>query len=230
MTCAGAHCSSNANLHRCDRAALGYDCAGFTLIEVLLATALLAGGLVLAFATLRSVAAVSQRGEAIAQQSERIRAVEGVLRQRLAGALPVVMESDSQTGQARMFVGEPQRMRFVADVPDYLGRGGPYQHDLEEDGQTSARRLTLALAMVQTGQIVQETPVPPETMADGLQDVRFAYRGIDPQSGLLGEWQEHWPWPDRLPLLVRIDIRSASGAWPPLLVALPQVGKVAGQL
>jgi general secretion pathway protein J len=35
---------------------------GFTLIEVLLATALLVGGLALAFATVRSALAISQRG------------------------------------------------------------------------------------------------------------------------------------------------------------------------
>lgn len=198
--------------------------AGFTLLEVLLATALLAGGLALAFTTLRSAGAVSQRGEAIARQSERIRAVEGVLRQRLASALPVVMERDRQSGQGLLFVGEPQRMRFVADVPDYLGRGGPYRHELSVDGQAPGQRLALALAMVQAGQLVEEAPVPPETLADGLQEVRFGYRGIDPQSGALGDWQERWEWPDRLPVLVRIELRSAQGRWPPLLVALPQAG------
>ena len=43
---------------------------GFTLIEVLLATMLLATGLALAFATLRAATATAQRGEAIAERSE----------------------------------------------------------------------------------------------------------------------------------------------------------------
>ena len=49
---------------------------GFTLIEVLLATALLVGGLALAFATVRSALAISQRGEQMAAHNERMRAVE----------------------------------------------------------------------------------------------------------------------------------------------------------
>lgn len=62
---------------------------GFTLIEVLLATVLLATGLALAFATLRASTATVERGEALAQRSERMRAVEGFLRRRLASAQPI---------------------------------------------------------------------------------------------------------------------------------------------
>ncbi|MGH8045091.1 MAG: prepilin-type N-terminal cleavage/methylation domain-containing protein, partial [Stenotrophomonas sp.] len=39
---------------------------GFTLIEVLLATVLLVGGLALAFATVRSAMNIAQRGERVA--------------------------------------------------------------------------------------------------------------------------------------------------------------------
>lgn len=204
-------------------------CAGFTLLEVLLATALLAGGLTLAFVTLRSAGAVSQRGEAIARQSERIRAVEGLLRQRLAAALPVMMARDPQSGQGLLFVGEPQQMRFVAEVPDYLGRGGSYRHVLTVTGQAPTQRLALALTMVQAGESIDEAGAAPETLADGLQTVHFSYRGIDPQRGQLGDWQDRWDWHDRLPVLVRIEIRSADGAWPPLLVVLPQAGGVGAE-
>jgi general secretion pathway protein J len=62
------------------RKTMNRNVRGFTLIEVLLATVLLAAGLALAFATLRSATAMVQRGESIAQRNERIRAVEGFLR------------------------------------------------------------------------------------------------------------------------------------------------------
>ena len=38
---------------------------------------------------------------------------------------------DKQSGQSLRFVGEAQSMQFVADLPDYLGRGGPHLHDLQ---------------------------------------------------------------------------------------------------
>ena len=43
---------------------------GFTLLEVLLATSLLAAGMALAFATLRVAAATTERGEALVERNE----------------------------------------------------------------------------------------------------------------------------------------------------------------
>ena len=194
---------------------------GFTLIEVLLATVLLAAGLALAFATLRSATAMVQRGETIAQRNERIRAVEGFLRRRISSAQAIAFAVDPNTQRQYRFVGEAQRMRFVADLPDYLGRGGPYLHDLvAADGGS---QLLASFAMVQAGQAVREAqPRPPEILADNLRAVRFRYRGLD-QEGKLGEWQDRWTAAESLPLQVSIDIESADGQrWPGLVVSLAQ--------
>lgn len=194
---------------------------GFTLIEVLLATVLLAAGLALAFATLRSATAMVQRGETIAQRNERIRAVEGFLRRRISSAQTIAFAVDPDSQRQYRFVGESQRMRFVADLPDYLGRGGPYLHDLVlADG---GGRLLASFAMVQSGQTVREAqPRPPEILADDLGAARFRYRGLD-QEGKLGEWQDRWTAAESLPLQVSIDIESADGRpWPGLVVSLAQ--------
>ncbi|MCY7313369.1 MAG: prepilin-type N-terminal cleavage/methylation domain-containing protein [Pseudoxanthomonas sp.] len=194
---------------------------GFTLIEVLLATVLLAAGLALAFATLRSATAMAQRGESISQRNERMRAVDGFLRRRIASAQMIAFASDPVTTRPYRFVGEPQRMRFVADVPDYLGRGGPHFHDvfIVDDGA----ELRVSFAMVQSGQTLQEKPPrPPETLADALDSVRFRYRGLD-QDGRLGPWQERWTASDALPVQVSVQVQALQGgAWPLLVVALAQ--------
>jgi general secretion pathway protein J len=198
---------------------------GFTLIEVLLATTLLAAGLALAFATLRAATATATRGEAIAQRSERMRAVEGFLRRRLGATQPIAYALDQDTGLASRFNGDEQHMRFVADLPDYLGRGGPYLHDLAVERDGDGVRLTLALQMVLAGQAIEETrPRPPEILADGLRAVRFRYRALDADNQL-GEWQDKWETGEALPLQVEISLRDAAGRdWPPLLVALPLAG------
>lgn len=192
---------------------------GFTLIEVLLATLLLAAGLALAFATLRSATAMVQRGEAIAQRSERIRSAETFLRRRIASAQLIAFATDPQTQQQTRFLGEPDRMRFVADLPDYLGRGGPYLHELSAEGG----RLLVSFNQVQGGQVVEETqPRPPEPLARDLRVVRFHYRGINPEGGL-GGWQERWTTGEVLPVQVAVDIESADGMrWPRLIVSLAQ--------
>lgn len=197
---------------------------GFTLIEVLLATVLLVGGLALAFATVRSAMNIAQRGEQMAAQNERMRAVEGFLRRRLSMALPTAAEPPDPTREPLYFLGEAQRMLFVSELPGYLGRGGPYVHELQVQGSGEVKTLELGLTLVQNGERIAETPPrPPEMLADALRDVRFRYRGVDPRNGQLGDWQERWEDSRRLPNLVEVRIVPARGAeWPPLVVVLTQ--------
>ncbi|QNP41385.1 prepilin-type N-terminal cleavage/methylation domain-containing protein [Lysobacter solisilvae (ex Woo and Kim 2020)] len=193
---------------------------GFTLIEVLIATVLLAAGLTLAFATLGAATKTTQRGEGIAAQSERIRAVENFLRRRLEAVRPVPFNFDPATGAAQRFLGENERMRFVADLPDYLGRGGPYLHDFAiEDG---GERITLALGMVLAGKTIEESePRPPEVLVEGLKSARFRYRSYAADGGL-GDWQDTWDNGEQLPLMVEVTITDGNDeTWPPVIVALP---------
>lgn len=191
---------------------------GFTLIEVLLATVLLAAGLALAFATLRSATQMAGRGEALAARNERMRAVEGFLRKRIGSAQPIVFETEADTQRGLRFLGDARRMRFVADLPDYLGRGGPYLHDLGvgDDGS-----LHVGFAMVLAGKTIDESATRgTEVLAEGLRAVRFRYRGIDSGGGL-GKWSERWDTAESLPAQVRVEIESADGTrWPPLVVGL----------
>jgi general secretion pathway protein J len=205
---------------------------GFTLIEVILATVLLAAGLALAFATLSAATRTAQRGEAMAQRNDHERVVENFLRKRLVAIRPVPFGTDGDSGLPQRFVGSADRMRFVADLPDYLGQGGPYLHDLAfaEDG-----RLTLALTMVLAGKTVEERePRPPELLAEGLKSAHFRYRAMN-EEGALGDWQDEWKKTDQLPLLIEVTLADANGrAWPPVVVALPlstaSVGAIAAPM
>lgn len=198
---------------------------GFTLIEVLLATVLLAAGLALGFATLRAATATANRGEAIAARSERMRAVEGFLRRRLSSALPIAFQTEPDTGRAIRFLGDPQRVRFVADLPDYLGRGGPHLHDIGVVDIGGDEALAASFAMVLAGETVEERDArPPESLAGDVASVRFRYRGLDSQYRLT-DWLDKWEYADILPLQVSVDIETtAGGRWPTLVVMLPQGG------
>ena len=195
---------------------------GFTLIEVLVALVLLAAGLALAFATLRSSTAVVTRGEDMAQASERMRAVHGYLRARLASAQPIVFATDRGTLREARFIGTPQRMRFVADLPDYLGYGGPYLHDVSVD---DAGRLQVLFAVAQPDASLEDVDLRArglraERLADGLRAVRFRYRGLDVDNRL-GPWQDRWETSEMLPLQVKIEMDAVRGGrWPDLVVTL----------
>lgn len=194
---------------------------GFTLLEVLVATALLAAGLALGFATLRAATAAVERGEEMARRNERIRAVDGFLRRRLASAHPVSFNVDESSGEALRFVGAPDRMRFVSDVPPYLGHGGPALHDIAAVRGRDGLRLEVSFATVLAGVTFHDDPPrPPEPLADGLRSVRFSYRGLDAEGTLTG-WLREWPDPQQLPLQVRVEVEGErEGPWPTLVVAL----------
>jgi general secretion pathway protein J len=202
---------------------------GFTLIEVLLATVLLATGLALAFATLRAATASANRGEQIARHSERVRAVELFLRRRIGGSRPLAFAHDDASGNPIRFIGEAQRLRFVADLPDYLGRGGPYLHDVQLVDGADGAELQVAFELVMAGETFPEQPArAPELLADDLEAARFRYRGMT-DDGRLGEWQDRWETADRLPLQVEVVLQDQQGRpWPPLVVALPLAGNASG--
>ncbi len=203
--------------------------AGFTLIEVLLATVLLAAGLALAFATLTAATRTVNRGEAMAQRGERERAVLGFLRKRIAAARPVAFGVDEQTTLPMRFVGQPDRMAFVADLPDYLGQGGPYLHAFSIEGNGEHKRVVLDLQVVQAGQAYEDLqPRPPELLVGELAGARFRYRALD-GNGELTPWLDRWDTSEQLPLLVEVSLVDANGRpWPTLVVSLPQAGNLAG--
>lgn len=194
---------------------------GFTLVEVLLATVLLAAGLTLAFATISGATTAARRGEETAQMNSHTRAVENFLRRRLAGARSVAFDTDPDTRLPVRFQGDAARMRFVSDLPDYLGRGGPNVHELRVERAPSGEgvRLTLSLAVVQAAGTVAKPERPPEVVADELREVRFRYRAMGADGKLAG-WRDDWKAVEQMPLLVSIDITAADGRrWPELVVA-----------
>lgn len=196
--------------------------AGFTLLEVLLATTLLAAALTLAFGVLRAAGATVARGDAMSQRNERIRAVSGFLRSRIGGAQSIVFGLDPRSGQTLRFDGDAHTLRFVADLPDYLGRGGPHLHTLQLRDGAQGKALDVEFRLVQAAEA--RVPVrPPEPLADALARVDFAYRTLDEQ-GQMGAWQSRWATPEALPLQVRVRIADRKGDWPELVVALPLAG------
>jgi len=195
---------------------------GFSLIEVLLATMLLAAGLALAFATLRAATATTTRGETIAQRNEHMRAVELFLRRRIGGMRPVQFGLNGDTGMPRRFEGDARSMRFVADLPDYLGRGGPYLHELNIVDGDEGERLEVAFTLVLAGETQPDDPPrEPELLAGPLREATFRYRGMNAENRL-GEWSDTWQQGDRLPVQVEVTLRDMDGrAWPPIVVSPP---------
>jgi len=196
---------------------------GFTLIEILLATAVLAFGLTLAIAALRAASASVQRGEQEAGRSEQVRVVQQFLRRQLGATRPLPFAMDAQTFVATVIKGEPDSLRFVAPMPGYLSRGGPYLQTLRIEDDGEHQRIEFSAQMLVGLEAIEEAqPRPPFVLLDDLVEARFEYRGID-QTGILSVWLPRWEIEDRLPMQVRLKVRFADSAvvWPPFVVVLP---------
>jgi general secretion pathway protein J len=208
---------------------------GFTLLEVLVATALLAVGMALAFTTLRTATGSVARAEQLAAKTEQTRSAQRFVRRQVSSALPLVFERDQRTGQPQVLLGEPERMLFVASMPGHLSYGGPHLQVLEivadSDRDRDGYRLQFAYRM-RVGEAVVEAgdQRPPVVLVDGIVDGGFQYRGME-DDGEVGDWRADWPFSNRMPMLVRLDIEFLDERrfWPPLAMALPLSGAASFQ-
>ena len=193
---------------------------GFTLVEVVIATSLLALGLAIAFGTLRSAARASARSEETAQREEKLRAAQGFLRNQLAAALAVPFEFDSENGAATFLRARRGKLEFVGTMPGYLARGGPYLQTLELVRGADGQQLRFQHQQL-TSDGAAEAERDPVVLLDGIEDASIEVRTID-EEGRPGRWQDEWSVSAQLPPQVRVSVRfrDERRSWPDLVVAL----------
>jgi general secretion pathway protein J len=149
-----------------------------------------------------------------------------VLYRFLQSAQPLVLARDNLTQQVTFFDGAHDNLQFVAPMPGYLSRGGPYVLTLKlvpSGAGDGTQKLQFAYAMlVNEKPLADDAKVPPEDLLDGIADAHFEYRGLG-QDGKIGDWKTEWKRPAELPIEVRLLLRFADPArsWPAFSTALP---------
>lgn len=197
---------------------------GFTLIEVMLATALLAAGMALAFLSLRNAGLATEKAQAQAAQSERLRAVQGFVRRQLASALTQPIEIDPDSGEAVLFELQRREIRYVANMPGYLSRGGAHVQTLRlvPDEGDGLRLEFVHQLLALDGPLDAERP--PEILLRGIADGAFEARALSPE-GLPEAWSDRWQSPGQLPPLLRLRLELSDGRQRfPELVMAPRLG------
>lgn len=193
---------------------------GFTLIELLLATLLLASAIAVTAASVRGIARAQQRSEAALAESSARNAVQGWLRARIAAAMPVAFD-DASLGRV-LFVGGPERMVFVTELPPYPTLTGPVRQVIEAQPAGGTGYLLCV------NQVLPDAASPvcaaneQSTLVRGLSRVAFRYRGRD-EAGRAGPWLSEWKRRDILPEWVEVQMQAPTGApaWPQLVVRIP---------
>jgi general secretion pathway protein J len=193
---------------------------GFTLLELLIGMVLLGLILTLLFGGLRLGARSWDSGDKRADDTAQLRAIHGFLRRELSQVFPLRWKNEVDTRLA--FAGIPDALKFVAPLPVQVSGGGLYLLGLElERGEEGSR---LIMKRVQSNPAAKDFTSLEQgeksVLVDHIEKMNISYFGATtPESESL--WQEKWDDPQRLPLLVRIQIKLSDGRdWPDLVVPL----------
>jgi general secretion pathway protein J len=203
---------------------------GFTLIELVVAMALLGTMMVLMYSGLTFSLKGWDTGAASGQRTTDRRIGENFLRRELSEIFPMRWKDPMVLRLA--FEGETQRMRFVSSRPAGVTQGGLSLVGLEvEAGEGRERSLVMRRAMPDDA----AKDFGPLDQADrtvllaGVDSVAFSYFGsendfTDPR------WSDTWTFAGRVPQMVRMRIRSADGTQVPEMVVRVNLGEEAGCL
>jgi prepilin-type N-terminal cleavage/methylation domain-containing protein len=177
---------------------------GFTLIEVLIGTTVLAIMMTLLTSALFTMTRSARAGETRMQEIDSAQLAGAFLRRQLQNAVPLTERGDDGEPHV-LFEGRGDSLRFVAHLP--LVEGGGLQF--------------LELAATNDGLSIRYRDAWPDIPFEGasgawhsrtlLPDVRRArwrYFGAHDDE-TPGRWSDDWVRADRLPELVRVELKRS---------------------
>jgi general secretion pathway protein J len=180
---------------------------GFTLLELMLSILLLALLLAGTYGAIRTAVHGMHSGELAIDRVNRLRVAEEFVRRQVSRIMPLAFAQDQNTNTNFVFEGRGDFMRFVAPMPGYLSKGGPYVQTLAFVGnRRGGRELVFTDAMLNGFDPDQKSDVEPSVLLDQIADGRFEYRTLD-ENGELTDWSDQWDDPSLTPVMVRVVVR-----------------------
>lgn len=195
--------------------------AGFTLVEVIIALALLSLlmlGLVSALAGFGNTAA---RLEARAGREGDAWLAAAFLRGALSSAVGQLRHTLPDGSQSAYFAGRADGLEWLGSMPARHGAGGLYLFRLEADGPPP--RLLLRYLPYVPGATPAADAFASQVLAEGLDALRLSYESRARRPDETTHWSDTWAEPGHLPARVRIEIAAGGRAWPPLFVSIAAV-------
>ena len=179
---------------------------GFTLLEVMLAILLLALLLTGTYGAIRTAVRAMHSGEAAIDRTNRLRVAQEFMRRQISHAMPLSFGRDDSTNTNFVFDGDHDFIRFVAPMPGYLSKGGPYVQTIEFEGGRGGKQLLFRNAMLNGFDLEAEDPeAEPAVLLDQIEDGHFEFRTLD-EEGLLTDWSDEWEDASVTPIMVRVVV------------------------
>lgn len=204
--------------------------AGFTLIELTVALALVALMASVLYGALGFAGTSMDKGEARAEANASMRLTEEFLRGQMEMQHPLRMRKIAEF--PLLFAGDRSEMRYAAPLPPRVVAGGIWFYRLRvaTDDPRSPLVLERMVPDLNGARPPEFTAPERSILAENIADLRIDYFGRDAGAGLndAPSWHDRWDNPQRLPTLVRIAIVPKHGAPWPVLVAAPRAAPEAG--
>ena len=195
---------------------------GFTLIELTVALVLLALLSAVLFGSLGLAGTSVDRGEAKADATSGMRLAYAFLRANLEEQHPLRMRKINEF--PLLFSGEREELRYTAALPPRVASGGVWFYRLAVLRNDARSPLVLERSLPDLNALEAPEFREPErsVLAQDIASLKISYFGRDPGANESNTptWRDRWEDPQRLPILIRIDIEPKQGqAWPPLIVS-----------
>jgi general secretion pathway protein J len=195
---------------------------GFTLLELTVALVLLALLAAVLFGSLGLAGTSLERGEAKADTTSNMRLAQAFLRSSLEEQHPLRMRKIAEF--PLLFGGERDELHYAAILPARVAGGGIWFYRLSLAGNDARSPLLLErmLPDLNALQPPEFREVERTELATGIRELKIGYYGRDPGAADASEptWRDRWDDPQRLPILLRIDVTPKEGpAWPTLVVS-----------
>ncbi|HEY7788375.1 MAG TPA: prepilin-type N-terminal cleavage/methylation domain-containing protein [Casimicrobiaceae bacterium] len=195
---------------------------GFTLLELIIALVLLGLLSGVLFGSVKLAGRSTNSGEAKTEAASSMRLAQEFLRTNLEAQHPLRMRKIVEW--PLLFAGASDELRYASELPPRVAGGGIWFYRLRVSADDARSPLVLERMIPDLS-----ADAPPEfvnadrsILAEGIASLRLGYFGRDPDaaSSVAPSWRDHWNDPQRLPLLIRIDVTPKTGApWPALYVA-----------
>ena len=205
--------------------------AGFTLIEMVVAMALLGTMMLLLYSGLtfglRSWDAADANGHRTADR----RIAENFLRREIAETFPMRFKDPMTLKIA--FEGKENRLRFVSSRPAGISASGLSLVGIEIEADDVKRTRNLVMRRAMPDDAAKDfAPLDRgerSVLFEGVEAIAFTYFGsendfTDPK------WVEAWDYAGRIPQLIRIRIKAADGSMLPEMVVKIMLSEEAGCL
>jgi general secretion pathway protein J len=178
---------------------------GFTLLELVLAITFLSMVALIIGSGFRLGIKAWEKGEAEARETQRLRALSGLISQSIKSAFPYTFKKDNR--DVVIFEGDANSILFVTTLADASSGGFRWIRYAYDEG-----KFVFNEGMLPDKDFLEKIKENQEIIDDDIGEITFSYLSSEDE-----EWKDIWEMGDGMPSAVKVKIAY----FQPFLITLP---------